>query len=203
MSRASDRQRLRPERGAKFRLRQGYGETSPKLAERRRAPARARGVGPTSTEKEKGARPFGRDPLLLPLEKPELTDRSGCAIRGRAGQIVRKSVSPGFRILDSTGSPLRFVRVSVHSRCETAHGIHREQAGCRTRPAERPVEFGQAASEPLKKNLTPRLSHDVQNPKRTPSCSVRGAAPSRSAVSTRNVVVRPDCRSGWRSSPGS
>ena len=33
-----NQQRLRPERGAQFRLRQGYGETSPKLEERRRAP---------------------------------------------------------------------------------------------------------------------------------------------------------------------
>jgi hypothetical protein len=46
----SYRQRLRHERGAKFRLRQGYGETSPKLEERRRAPREsAWGWGPTRT----------------------------------------------------------------------------------------------------------------------------------------------------------
>ncbi len=49
---ALNRQRLRPERGAKFRLRQGYGETSPKLEERRRAPRESeRGWGPASTNK--------------------------------------------------------------------------------------------------------------------------------------------------------
>jgi hypothetical protein len=45
------RQRLRPERGAKFRLRHGYGETSPKLEERRRAPRESeRGWGPASID---------------------------------------------------------------------------------------------------------------------------------------------------------
>ena len=51
-------ERPRPEPGAKFRLRQGYGETSPKLDERRRAPNESeRGWGPASAG-ESG--PLGR-----------------------------------------------------------------------------------------------------------------------------------------------
>ena len=49
--RTLNQQRLRPERGAQFRLCQGYGETSPKLKERRQAPRESeRGWGPASIE---------------------------------------------------------------------------------------------------------------------------------------------------------
>jgi hypothetical protein len=50
----SSRAESRGERGAEFRLRQGYGETSPKLKERRRAPRESeRGWGPASIEKRR------------------------------------------------------------------------------------------------------------------------------------------------------
>jgi ATP-binding cassette subfamily F protein uup len=89
-------ERLRPERGAKFRLRQGYGETSPALEERRRPPSESeRGWGPASREKSR--RDVGKRKLSYheSRELESLPERIA-SLESEQSRLQEETASPDF-----------------------------------------------------------------------------------------------------------